>query len=57
MLDFSKYLNRLLELNPKERYAWVEPGLINDQLRDAAEKHGLTFAPDPATHQYCTSAG
>ena len=54
VLDFSKYLNRLLELNPKERYAWVEPGLINDQLRDAAEKHGLTFAPDPATHSYCT---
>jgi FAD/FMN-containing dehydrogenase len=57
VLDFSKYLNRLLELNPKERYAWVEPGLINDQLRDAAEKHNLTFAPDPATHQYCTIGG
>ena len=57
VLDFSKYLNRLLELNPKEHYAWVEPGLINDQLRDEAEKHGLTFAPDPATHQYCTIGG
>ena len=57
VLDFSKYLNRLLELNPKEHYAWVEPGLINDQLRDAAEKHDLTFAPDPATHQYCTIGG
>lgn len=57
VLDFSKYLNRLIELNPKERYAWVEPGLINDQLRGAAEKCGLTFAPDPATHQYCTVGG
>lgn len=57
VLDFSKYLNRLIELNPKERYAWVEPGLINDQLRNAAEKHDLTFAPDPATHQYCTIGG
>lgn len=57
VLDFSKYLNRLLELDPKEHYAWVEPGLINDQLRDAAEKHDLTFAPDPATHSYCTIGG
>ncbi|HEY8310103.1 MAG TPA: FAD-binding and (Fe-S)-binding domain-containing protein, partial [Gemmatimonadaceae bacterium] len=57
VIDFSKYLNRLIELNPKQRYAWVEPGLINDHLRGAAEKHDLTFAPDPATHQYCTLGG
>ncbi len=57
VIDFSKYLNKLLELNPKQRWAWVEPGLINDQLRGAAEKHGLTFAPDPATHEYCTLGG
>jgi len=57
VIDFSKYLNRLLELNPRERYAWVEPGLINDHLRNAAEEHKLTFAPDPATHEYCTIGG
>ncbi len=57
VLDFSKYLNRLLELNPRQRFAWVEPGIINDQLRDAAEEHNLTFAPDPATHKYCTLGG
>ncbi len=57
VIDFSKYLNRLIELNPKQRYAWVEPGLINDHLREAAETHDLTFAPDPATHQYCTLGG
>ncbi len=57
VIDFSKYLNRLIELNPKKHYAWVEPGLINDHLRNAAEKHDLTFAPDPATHQYCTIGG
>ena len=57
VLDFSKYLNRLIELNAKQRYAWVEPGIINDELRGAAEKYGLTFAPDPATHQYCTLGG
>ncbi len=57
VLDFSKYLHHILELNPEERYAWVEPGLINDDLRAAAEKHDLTFAPDPATHAYCTLGG
>ena len=57
VIDFSKYLNQLEELNPKQRYAWVQPGLINDHLRAAAEKHGLTFAPDPATHEYCTVGG
>ncbi|MGH9693902.1 MAG: FAD-binding oxidoreductase, partial [Bryobacteraceae bacterium] len=57
VIDFSKYLNRLLELNPRHKYAWVEPGLIDDDLRDAAEKHHLTLAPDPATHEYCTLGG
>ncbi|MGH9585369.1 MAG: FAD-linked oxidase C-terminal domain-containing protein [Acidobacteriaceae bacterium] len=57
VIDFSKYLNRLIDLNPRQRYAWVEPGIINDDLRNAAEKHHLTLAPDPATHQYCTLGG
>ena len=57
IIDFSKYLNRLVELDPKKRFAWIEPGLINDQLRSAAEQHNLTFAPDPATHEYCTLGG
>ena len=57
VLDFSKYLNQVLELNAMERFAWVEPGLINDHLRAAAERHDLTFAPDPATHAYCTLGG
>jgi FAD/FMN-containing dehydrogenase/Fe-S oxidoreductase len=56
-IDFSKYLNSLIELNHKERYAWVQPGLINDDLRTAAEEFKLTFAPDPATHPYCTIGG
>jgi FAD/FMN-containing dehydrogenase/Fe-S oxidoreductase len=57
VIDFSKYVNSIVELNPEERYAWVEPGVINDQLRDAAEEHHLTLAPDPATHSYCTLGG
>jgi FAD/FMN-containing dehydrogenase/Fe-S oxidoreductase len=57
VIDFSKYLNQIIELNPKKNYAWVEPGLINDELRSAAEKYQLTLAPDPATHEYCTLGG
>jgi len=57
VLDFSKYLNRILELDPKQRFARVQPGLVLDTLRDAAEKYGLTFAPDPSTHNRCTLGG
>lgn len=57
VLDFSKYLNRILELDPERRFARVQPGLVLDTLRDAAEKHGLTFAPDPSTHNRCTLGG
>lgn len=57
VIDFSKYMNRILALDPDKRRARVQPGVINDQLRHAAQKHGLTFAPDPATHAYCTLGG
>src|SRR5579883_1052403 len=57
VIDFSKYLNRLLSLDPEAKIARVEPGIIRDDLNDAAEKHQLTFGPDPATHQYCTVGG
>ncbi|MGB4863306.1 MAG: FAD-binding oxidoreductase, partial [Tepidiformaceae bacterium] len=42
-IDFSKYLHHLVELNPDEKYAVVEPGIVLDSLRDAAEEHHLTF--------------
>lgn len=57
IIDFSKYLNRILELNVAERYAWVEPGCVLDDLRHAAEKHQLTFGPDPSTHNHNTLGG
>ena len=57
VIDFSKYLNRLLALDPQPKIAQVEPGIIRDDLDGAAEKYQLTFGPDPATHQYCTVGG
>jgi len=57
VLDFSKYMAKILEVDPERRIARVQPGVILDHLRNAAEKHGLTFAPDPATHDRCTLGG
>ncbi|MGE5469047.1 MAG: FAD-binding oxidoreductase, partial [Ignavibacteria bacterium] len=57
VMDFSKHLNAIVELNPAGRYARVQPGIVLDELRDAANRHGLTFAPDPATHTHNTLGG
>jgi FAD/FMN-containing dehydrogenase/Fe-S oxidoreductase len=58
VIDFSKYLNRVLEIDAERRLARVEPGLILDHLRAKAEReHQLTFGPDPSTHEYCTFGG
>jgi len=57
ILDFSKYMARILEIDPARRIARVQPGVVLDSLRGAAEKHHLTFAPDPATHDRCTLGG
>src|SRR5215469_7427882 len=57
VLDFTKYMADILEIDPARRIARVQPGVILDHLRAAAEKHHLTFAPDPATHDRCTLGG
>lgn len=57
VLDFSRYMYHVLEVDPDRRLARVQPGVILDHLRKRAETHGLTFGPDPATHQYCTLGG
>lgn len=57
VIDFSKHMNRILSLDAEARTAWVEPGCVLDDLRDAAEEHGLTFGPDPSTHNHCTLGG
>ncbi|HEY8490088.1 MAG TPA: FAD-linked oxidase C-terminal domain-containing protein [Dehalococcoidia bacterium] len=57
VLDMSKYMNRVLALDPEGRTARVQPGTVLDDLRRAAERHGLTFGPDPATHDHCTLGG
>ena len=56
VIDWSKNLRRFV-LFPDEKRAVVEPGTICDAVRDAANEHGLTFGPDPATHDRCTFGG
>ena len=57
VLDFSKYMAGIIEIDPQRKLARVQPGVILDHLRNAAEKHHLTFGPDPATHSRCTLGG
>src|SRR5262249_52908041 len=57
VVDFSRHMNRVLALDPEARAARVGPGTVLDDLRDQAERHGLTFGPDPASHNRCTLGG
>jgi FAD/FMN-containing dehydrogenase/Fe-S oxidoreductase len=57
VLDFTAHLNRLRGIDPEARTARVEPGLVLDRLKGAAAPDGLTFGPDPSTHNRCTLGG
>ena len=57
VFDFTKHMRAIVELDAGGKRARVEPGLVLDTLRDAAERHHLTFAPDPSTHNHCTLGG
>ncbi len=57
VLDFSKYMNKMGLVDPISRTVHVQPGIVLDRVREAAEKFALTYAPDPATHSRCTIGG
>jgi FAD/FMN-containing dehydrogenase/Fe-S oxidoreductase len=57
VLDFSRHLNRVLDIDPTSATATVQPGVILDDLQRAAAPHGLRFGPDPSTHSRCTIGG
>lgn len=57
VLDFSRYMRRILSVDYDNLRARVEPGVVLDALRAEAERRHLTFAPDPATHNRCTIGG
>jgi FAD/FMN-containing dehydrogenase/Fe-S oxidoreductase len=57
IIDTSKYLNEVSDLDPAQLTARVQPGVVLDSLQHQAGPHGLTFGPDPATHDRCTLGG
>ncbi|HKR52334.1 MAG TPA: FAD-binding and (Fe-S)-binding domain-containing protein [Pseudonocardiaceae bacterium] len=57
ILDFSRHLDAVLELDPSARLARVQPGVVLDTLQAAAAQHGLRFGPDPSSHSRATLGG
>jgi FAD/FMN-containing dehydrogenase len=57
VVDFTKYMNHILEIDTRRKLARVEPGCVLDDLRNEAAKSKLTFGPDPSTHSHCALGG
>ncbi|WP_130295081.1 FAD-binding and (Fe-S)-binding domain-containing protein [Pseudonocardia sediminis] len=56
-MDLRTHLNKIIEVDPEKKSARVQPGVVCDAVRDAGKPHGLTFGPDPSTHNRCTIGG
>lgn len=57
VVDTSRYLNKILEVNAKERWARVEPGVVLDELNLYVKPMGLMFGPETSTSNRCAIAG
>ena len=57
ILDFSKYMNSIIEINEAEQWVRVQPGMARDDLNDVLKQYGLHFAPDPATSSRANVGG
>jgi FAD/FMN-containing dehydrogenase/Fe-S oxidoreductase len=57
VMDFSRHLNRVLDVDPAGRTARVEPGTVHAVLQKAVLPHGIRFGPDPSSHPRCTIGG
>jgi len=57
VIDCSKYMNRILELDPDARWARLQPGVVQDELNQAAAGYGLRLGPDTATSNRATLGG
>src|SRR5215213_7276892 len=57
ILDCSRWLDHIVEINPDEHYAIVEPGVVLSNLNQAAGRHGLQYGPDPASAERATMGG
>ncbi|MEV8181503.1 FAD-binding and (Fe-S)-binding domain-containing protein [Specibacter sp. NPDC078692] len=57
VLDFSRFMNQIISLDPEKLTAVVQPGVVLSDLQEAAAVYGLRFGPDPSTSTRCTIAG
>ena len=57
VLDFSRYMNRVISIDPEARTATAEPGCVGSTLQAAAAEYGLRFGPDPSSQNRATIAG
>lgn len=57
IVDISKHMNRILEINTEERWVRVEPGVVLDELNMELTKHGLFFGPETSTSNRCNLGG
>ena len=49
VVDISKHFNKVYEINTKEKYVWVQPGIVRDDLNQVLKPHGFFFAPETST--------
>ncbi|MBI4242797.1 MAG: FAD-binding oxidoreductase, partial [Planctomycetes bacterium] len=57
IMDFKKYMNKIVGLNSKAKTIMVEPGVIHKELNDFLKPHGLFFPPDPSSMNFCCIGG
>ena len=57
VVDISRHLNHILEVNPDERWVWVEPGVVRDELNFFLKPYGLFFSPETSTSNRCCIGG
>ena len=57
VVDISKHWNKILEINAKERWARVQPGVVRDELNIALKPYGLFFSPETSTSNRCCIGG
>lgn len=57
VMDLSRHLAGTPAIDPEQRTATVQPGLVLDRLQESAAPHGLLFGADPSTHSRCTLGG
>ncbi len=57
IIDFTKYMNRVLEVDAERRLIRVEPGIVCDEMQKALKPHQLVWGPAPATHNHCALGG